>query len=179
MVYTNVPYRASLRFEKKTEFLDKSSKTVDILPGFFEPKWSPSPLVSSLQLLGLFNRKEDRMIINGLLFALGNMMTATPERQDSDVLKAGLLSNVVKALENNINDTDIFELGGWPNNILFMIASPSWWVYFLNSPVWLSWRSHYWASTPIIELRIDPPLGIQSELRATSKAIVRGGGQEK
>eukprot|EP01086_Lenisia_limosa_P004694 TRINITY_DN2033_c0_g1_i1.p1 TRINITY_DN2033_c0_g1~~TRINITY_DN2033_c0_g1_i1.p1 ORF type:complete len:813 (-),score=156.60 TRINITY_DN2033_c0_g1_i1:120-2558(-) len=61
------------------------------------------------RLLGLFNRKEDRMIINGLLFALGNMMTATPERQDSDVLKAGLLSNVVKALENNINDTDIFE----------------------------------------------------------------------
>ena len=27
---------------KKTEFLDKSSKTIDIVPVFFEPKWSPS-----------------------------------------------------------------------------------------------------------------------------------------
>ena len=29
--------RASLQFD----FLDKSSKTIDILPIFFEPKWSP------------------------------------------------------------------------------------------------------------------------------------------
>ena len=33
--------RASLRFIKRLNF-DKSSKTIDILPVFFEPKWSPS-----------------------------------------------------------------------------------------------------------------------------------------
>ena len=30
--------RASLRFEKKTEFIDTSLKIIDILPIFFEPK---------------------------------------------------------------------------------------------------------------------------------------------
>ena len=30
--------RASLHLEKKTEALDKSLKTIDILPVFFEPK---------------------------------------------------------------------------------------------------------------------------------------------
>ena len=33
--------RASLRFEKKTEFLDKSSNTIAILLVFFEPKYTP------------------------------------------------------------------------------------------------------------------------------------------
>ena len=33
-----VGIRALLRFEKKTELLDKSSKTIDILPVFFKPK---------------------------------------------------------------------------------------------------------------------------------------------
>ena len=33
---------ASLWFEKKTEFLDNSSKIVDILPVFLEPKWNPT-----------------------------------------------------------------------------------------------------------------------------------------
>ena len=28
--------------KKKTEFLDKSSKTIDTLPVLFEPKWSSS-----------------------------------------------------------------------------------------------------------------------------------------
>ena len=32
--------RASLRFEKKSEHLDKSSKPIDILPVFFELEWS-------------------------------------------------------------------------------------------------------------------------------------------
>ena len=27
--------------QKKTEYFDKSSKTIDISPDFFEPKWSP------------------------------------------------------------------------------------------------------------------------------------------
>ena len=34
--------RASLLFKKQTDFLDKSSKTIDILLDFFEPKWSPN-----------------------------------------------------------------------------------------------------------------------------------------
>ena len=32
------PSRASLNFETKTEFFDKSSKNIDILPGFIKPK---------------------------------------------------------------------------------------------------------------------------------------------
>ena len=33
---------------KKTEFFDKSSKTIDILPVFFEPKWRPNYCTSDL-----------------------------------------------------------------------------------------------------------------------------------
>ena len=40
-VFVGGNVRASFRFEKKTDFLDKSWKIIDILPVFFGPKWSP------------------------------------------------------------------------------------------------------------------------------------------